>query len=991
MGKRGNQKPETRNQKSEGMTKTRMPKRRSDTNLGFVFGASFGFLVSGLTPPPVIFLRVATSAITRAHKRSRTERRLRVRALALGALLTVLVVLLFRSGHLEWLEGKLYDARAHWCQFFRKPPTDRLVHVDIDDGALETIGRWPWHRNVLADVVDELGRAGTKALAFDILLTEPEEPKIDAAGNVTDYDALLAAAIGRMGNALIPASMTFEKPPLDPPAVTAAIAELSQNLELSYDQLNQKLSPLAQPSIGQDQYIHALRRAMDARIRGELPAKIPVDALRVKLLPAWNQSQFDQNAPDARIFNQQYLQIQSELALESFSLPMPGPLPVLHAYSTIAPLPVFASVARYGGLVDHIPESDGKVRRVPLVVEFHGRLIPQMALVLACAALDVDPHHLQISSSQIVIPTPDGQNITIPVASRSTRLGKVGMFMDVPWFGKGVWQTMYPGPRGQHLNISWLYELANWRRLVRFNNALIDDALKDVRSITNDKEPLEKYKALRLTPDDFLGRLPAASATLSDKEILDSIEMIRAAPPNQRDKDYETALKSFDALTNAVQQNKTLLEQIDQRSAELRQAVNGHVVLIGDVASSSTDLVNTPLAAQVPGVVTHGAIVNAILTRQLWTEAPVSVTILHTIIVGLLATIAVALLKHWQAAVAVVVLLIGYLIFNGIFLFDLHNYLVGAAAPVTAMVLVWTAVNLVTVIVESAERARITHHFRTYVDPQLADYFLENPERLHLRGQIKELTVVFTDLAGFTTITEKLGERTVDILNEYLKVMVPIIRSRRGLVNKFLGDGIMIIFGALWENPDHATNAVDTVLEMLKATQKFSEELKSRGLPAVNMRAGISTGKMIVGDAGSDTARDYTVLGDAVNTGARLEQANKRLDTQILISGGTFRHLDSRFVLRPVGNLMLAGKTEAVEAYEVVAHRTEATAAHLRLAELSDIIIKHVNTGKIADCRDYIETIVTEFGPSKFTLVYEKLCLDAVADTKKPPPTHISA
>jgi adenylate cyclase len=298
---------------------------------------------------------------------------------------------------------------------------------------------------------------------------------------------------------------------------------------------------------------------------------------------------------------------------------------------------------------------------------------------------------------------------------------------------------------------------------------------------------------------------------------------------------------------------------------------------------------------------------------------------------------------------------------------------------------------VVTVGVEAAEKARIRHHLSTYNDPQLADYLLENPQYDFLPGEMKELTVVFTDLVGFTSISEKLGVRAIEVLNEYLQMMVPIIRSHRGLVNKFLGDGIMIIFGALWENPDHATNAVDTVLEMLKATNDFGKVLESRGLPPVKMRAGVSTGQMIVGDAGSEIARDYTVLGDAVNTAARLEQANKRLDTQILIGGGTYRHLDSRFLLRPVGNLMLAGKTEAVESFEVLGRSEHATAAELRLIELSDIIIKRVNDGKAGNCREPIQTLVAEFGPSKFTLIYEKLCEDAATGGQNLPQRHILA
>ena len=165
-----------------------------------------------------------------------------------------------------------------------------------------------------------------------------------------------------------------------------------------------------------------------------------------------------------RILSEQYRLKRSEEALESFTLPMPPSVDALHAYGTIAAIPDIARAAHYGGLVDHIPESDGRLRRVPLVAEFHGRLLPQMGLVLACAAMDVDPHLLRISRDKIVIPMPDGSDISIPTSNQITRFGFGGMFMDVPWFGNGDWHTMYALPGGGHFNIGVLWGSADLRR-----------------------------------------------------------------------------------------------------------------------------------------------------------------------------------------------------------------------------------------------------------------------------------------------------------------------------------------------------------------------------------------------------------------------------------------------------------------------------------------------------------------------------------------------
>jgi class 3 adenylate cyclase/CHASE2 domain-containing sensor protein len=912
----------------------------------------------------------------------------------LGLAIIAIVIALDASTLLQGLDWTFYDWRVRLCQFYRKPPTDRLVHIDIDDGALETVGRWPWPRNYLADVVDELGQAGAKVVAFDVLLSEPEEPKLQPSGDVIDHDAQLADAIRRMGSVLVPASLIFESPALDSPAVAAAEDDLMPNLELTREQVNQRLVDRKFELLDQDQFAHALRMAIDRRIRQELASnsQIPTDDLIAKLLPQLSHF-VNHNAPAVRTLLHELALVQADRALDRFMLPMPQPsISCLHGNGVIAPIPVLAAAARYGGSVDQIPLSDGVLRKVPLVAEFRGKLLPQISLVLACAAMNIDVHTVRFTQDRVVIPHPDGFDITISVSYQSTKFGRVGMFMEVPWFGSGDWTRMYHGRGGQHLNVGVLLDLADLRRRMVTNNRFVDERLGILFNAIPDsklKSTADAFKAQHFEPADFNSRKPFITATLGNdylKFIYDSVIEKKKQTPDQLSDDEKAFLSHVSGLRDVLEQAPMLVQQLKDRSSEVQQQIRGRVALIGETASSATDMINTPLHKMLmPGVIAHGVVLNGILVRELWRLAPPWVGWLYTLGLGALATLAVTYLSPSRAAVAVAGVLLAFLALNGLVLFDRGNYLIDTAGPVTAVVSILVLENLVSLIVETAAHARVTNRFRTRVDPQLVDFVLENPKRSRLEGHIKELTVIFTDLEGFTAVSEKLREETVEVLNEYFKRMVPLIHKPRsseygGYLNKLLGDGIMIVFGAPYENPNHAVDAIDSVLDMIQETERFSQEMVARGLPPVVMRAGINTGPMMIGDAGGQTASDYTALGDAVNTAARFEKANKRFDSRVLIGGGTERHLNGKFITRPLGSLMLAGKSEVVEGFEVLARVTEATDEQRDLARHSQQVVATFASGDVPACLKAIEQMRAALGPSKFLAVYEQQCQQALED-----------
>jgi adenylate cyclase len=201
---------------------------------------------------------------------------------------------------------------------------------------------------------------------------------------------------------------------------------------------------------------------------------------------------------------------------------------------------------------------------------------------------------------------------------------------------------------------------------------------------------------------------------------------------------------------------------------------------------------------------------------------------------------------------------------------------------------------------------------------------MRNPESIKLGGEKKELTVFFSDVAGFTTISEKLDpEDLVFLLNEYLSSMTDIILRHRGNVNKYLGDGIMAIFGAPRGEPTHASLACFAALENQAALARLRKEWTARGYPEIVARIGINSGPLVVGNMGSQARMEYTVMGDSVNLASRLEGANKFYDTLILLGPRTYELAQPDIEAREVDMLRVKGKLEPVVVYELLARTGE--------------------------------------------------------------------
>jgi class 3 adenylate cyclase/CHASE2 domain-containing sensor protein len=923
---------------------------------------------------------------------NRTDKRLLRRTVQLGLLLTAVVIALDWLGLLAPFERFLYDTRARYCQFFTPPPTDKIVHLDIDDASLQEIGRFPWPRTRLAEMIDEIRVAGAKVIGLDIIFPEPQEtryePLPDGSVRAIEDDKNFADAVARAGNVLVPVSTELEQPGRRPELFTAITNLLMQDLELSQAELAAKLRGTSYdtPTLAAQVRQHFLRardEAMFQRVSMLLElGQQELATVKPQLAPRAHESA--QTTDVVHLMEKMLPRAQAVRRLIEFTLPVPpGAPPLLRSNSEQIAFPLLCNAARYSGTVEVVKDPDGIVRSIPLFIEYRGRLMPHMTLAAPCAMLDVPMDQVRIEGGSVVIPVPDAPPIRIPVrTTRSESFGRVGMLMDIPWFGAAgadEWLTMYDPPRhedsAQHLPLRSVWAVRQFEQDIGKNDSYTDEALYAVDQAY--KGTFEKCAAFLARPAVQRSRADRAAAvaeTLRDMSGLADIPALQRAKPGELNNDDRKYLITFLALQRAQQTNQKLETQIQKQRAELRAKLEGRYALIAWTAKGVTDFYSTSLHPTCPGGVIQGVVFNAILTRHLWSTPHWWVTLLCTAVIGVATTAIVALWPTKPALLLTILLVAGYAALNGIVFFDWGNGIVGAAGPITAAAVLWFGLTLARFIWEQVERARITDRFRSRVDPAIVRAVIENPDMVRFDGQMKEMTVVFTDLAGFTTLSEKLRERTVPLLNEYMSRMLPIIRANAGIWNKFLGDGIMFFFNAPQDNTRHARDAVFTVLEMQKAMEPFNHRLFERGLPHVAMRAGISTGLMIVGDAGSldpdNRASDYTVLGDDVNLGARLESANKALGSRVLMNGRTAELLDSEFVLRPMGRLRVVGKTEGVDTFEALCLSRDATDKHQSLAQLSTRVVACFKSAEFQSCIDAARELENAHGSSKFTQLY---------------------
>jgi adenylate cyclase len=344
------------------------------------------------------------------------------------------------------------------------------------------------------------------------------------------------------------------------------------------------------------------------------------------------------------------------------------------------------------------------------------------------------------------------------------------------------------------------------------------------------------------------------------------------------------------------------------------------VVLLGMTTSGLLDVFATPFGNEsgiMPGIQVHASMADSILSNRFIGEAPgwtrFAATIGLAVLVGLMATT----LPYTAAAAGSLLAVAGWTWF-GLYEFRQGSWL-NMSQPLLACVTALFAGTAYQYFVEGREKRVVKRLFGRYVSRDVYQQLLDDPNLAELGGRRREMTVLFSDIRGFTSMTEKgNAEALVAQLNEYFSTMVEVVFRHHGTVDKFVGDMVMALFGAPVEDADHAEHALAAAVDMVGELGKLNRKWLAEGKVQLDIGIGINSGEMIAGNIGSERIMSYTVIGDNVNLGSRLESLNKEYQSRIIISDATRTRLRTERTLRPLGEVTVKGKTRPVSIFEVV-------------------------------------------------------------------------
>ena len=362
--------------------------------------------------------------------------------------------------------------------------------------------------------------------------------------------------------------------------------------------------------------------------------------------------------------------------------------------------------------------------------------------------------------------------------------------------------------------------------------------------------------------------------------------------------------------------------------------LKGKIVLVGTSAPGLLDLRATPVGSAYPGVEVHANLIAGILDQNI-KHKPAYVTGLEFVlllIVGLVMTLALPFVSPLKGTVIALFALLTLVGVN-LVLHDVAHLVVPLAAGLTMLLLLFTLNMAYGYFVEARGKRQITGLFGQYVPPELVDEMAKDPEKFSMEGESREMTVLFTDVRGFTTISEGLDPKALSLLmNEFLTPLTGVIYRHRGTIDKYIGDCIMAFWGAPLPDSLHARNAILAALEMQRTLKDLQPQFMAHGWPRINIGIGLNTGRMSVGNMGSRIRLAYTVMGDAVNLASRLEGITKEYGADIIVGENT-RAAVSEIVFRELDRVRVKGKDVAVTIFEPVGLEGEVEQGRLEIIE----------------------------------------------------------
>ena len=899
----------------------------------------------------------------------RTLRLVRTQVL-IGVAVAIAAVAAGQAGWVTPLAYPLEDAIVQRFDAYTPEVSEDVCVVAIDDASILQVGRWPWNRSLYAEIVELLDELGAQTIVFDVAFPDRQAVQIvkrtgaegEESFEETDHDAVFADAIARHGNVVL--------------AMRAQTVQAAS---------------FVRGAAGIDFWSAlGLTRARPQEATPEALCRMETDEPLTPDDPRMVGARYELEMADSFEVAGPLLSVPLEDA--SARWPWMGPSPRM-------PVPDFGRASAglgnssiIGTAKGQRGDADGVVRHVPLWVSCGERVHPLLGLAGALAHVDAGARMMPPTPEATVVASEQGELRLVSMKRSMPGLDVVAGMHRVCFPSGEEWSAQLSRDDGSTgvLSVAWLMETRRVRDNTRALLAQWDNACGDAVRLL-EVEGAEGYaddatviaEAVRAMRFDAAFEAAIARQERRWQATLDAaggaIESLRGTVTNEspREERVRFALARMLTQQGAMVRDRLLegLGNLAQRSPEELERLRGGLVFIGSTATKSgaSDVVPTPIAGETPGVFVHAAVANALLTGHELRPSPPWLDAAATLTMGLLGTALGVLLTPWAGLILGVGLCYGWWHAAGT-IWDAGDVTIAAASPMVAVMGSWLGVSLWRALVEQRERKRTEARFKSYVSPEVVDILVNNPTLSSMRPQLKELSVLFSDIAGFTTISEKLGtERTSDALGEYLRRMTAILQDTRATLDKYLGDGIMAFWGAPIDDPDHAAHACDAALRMLEEIDQLNADEVFEETGPIAVRIGVATGPVRVGDFGNPPLRSaYTVLGDTVNLAARLESANKYAGSSVLINQRAAELVRERMTLRPIGQIVVVGKTEPQSIFEVIGNEAASgDAVRERIAQTSAAIEAFGRRDFVRALRGFDE-LAERFGDEKLAMLYRR-------------------
>ncbi|OQY35641.1 MAG: hypothetical protein B6241_00165 [Spirochaetaceae bacterium 4572_59] len=638
-------------------------------------------------------------------------------------------------------------------------------------------------------------------------------------------------------------------------------------------------------------------------------------------------------------------------------------------------------------------DSDGVRRRIDLIFNHQGELYPQLGFSALLQKMDVK--ELVLSHKSITMKDAssyDGtkKDIIIPLDRNGRML--------INWPAKNFSESF------RHISFINLYNHDRALANLIYNLKLMEaqgfldapfftgetpllsiydyaELLKSDRMADPGRDIIEEYRSIR---EMFFNETEIFLDGEAEQKILEELKYYLTLPDLSAEQlTYFNDLISF--IPEVFSESRSILDQIRQLREKMKIQFDGSMCVIGYSGTSTTDIGVNPFEEKYMNMGLYAAVSNTIMSSQFLDEAPRIIPILVTVLLTLLTVLIVSRMNPKGGiivGIGILLLTEGFLIL----FFLLSGIYIPMITPGLSLLIAFILTVSANLLQASREKGFIRSAFAQYLSDDVIKDLIEDPSKLTLGGEEKHMTAIFTDVKGFSSISEKMTpQNLVSLLNGYLTEMSDLIMEEKGTIDKYEGDAIIAFYGAPQPYNDHAIKACRSAIRMKKAekilNKKMIDEGKAPG-PLLT-RIGINTGDMVVGNMGTLQKMDYTMMGNAVNLAARLEGVNKQYATWIMISDSTYRETGDLFTVRKLDRVRVVGINEPVRLYELIDERT-------RTAENILLGLEHFHKGlelfenrEWTQAIDFFKSARTHIEDDPTSEIYMKRC---VKFSKEEPP-----